>query len=330
MERILVLRGGALGDFIVTLPALAQLRERWPQARIELAGNASAGQLAASRGVVDVVHSQHEARWAGLHGDAPLPSGFAYWLSGFDLVVSYWPDPGGELARRFPLHAGQRFVSAAALPARAPAAAHYCEPLRGLGIEPREYFFRLAPLSPRPPRSSAAVGNVPPRTQRAETSDYIAIHPGSGSPRKNWPAENWRRLIAHLPPPVSLILGEAEIEPLGTRPPSVPVLAPGGGWADLPPRRAGERQPCMLINQPLETLVDHLSQCRLFLGHDSGISHLAAACGAQCVLLFGPTEPTLWAPPAPGVRVLRCGSNPASIPLDAVLHAVDEALAGQR
>ncbi|MGH7957364.1 MAG: glycosyltransferase family 9 protein, partial [Opitutaceae bacterium] len=129
MERILVLRGGALGDFIVTLPALALLRERWPRARIELAGNATAAQLALARGLIDAAHSQHEARWAGLFNDALLPPDFAAWLDGFELVLNYWPDPDGSIGRRFPTRAGQQFMPASALPARAPAAAHYCEPL---------------------------------------------------------------------------------------------------------------------------------------------------------------------------------------------------------
>jgi heptosyltransferase-3 len=46
----------------------------------------------------------------------------------------------------------------------------------------------------------------------------------------------------------------------------------------------------------------HLSA---FLGHDSGISHLAAACGVPSLLLFGPTDPAVWAPPQPWVRILR-------------------------
>src|SRR5688572_1698966 len=141
MERILVLRGGALGDFIVTLPALALLRERWPGARLELAGNATAAQLALSRGLIDAVHSQHEARWAGLFTDAPLSPKFADWLAGFDLVLCYWPDPDGTLRRRFPIHRHQRWIAASAMPVRAPAAAHYCEPLHQLGLDPREYFF---------------------------------------------------------------------------------------------------------------------------------------------------------------------------------------------
>jgi heptosyltransferase-2 len=318
MHKILVLRGGALGDFIVTLPALALLRERWPEARIELAGNAVAAQLALKRGLIDAVHPQHEARWAGLFGDAALSDEFAAWLGGFDLVINFWPDVDGELSRHFPRDASQRFLCAPAMPMQTPAAAHYCEPLRAIGIEAREYFHRLSPLA---------------HARSCERSGYIAIHPGSGSPRKNWPAENWRRLIAELHAPVSLILGEAEGNTFDVAP--ALVAAPEGAnkagvnLSRTGLSRADKRQPYVLQNQPLEKLVEHLTAARLFLGHDSGISHLAAACGVRCVLLFGPTEPTMWAPPAPNVRVLR--SEPlASFPVEDVRGAVEEALADQR
>ncbi len=46
----------------------------------------------------------------------------------------------------------------------------------------------------------------------------------------------------------------------------------------------------------------------VFLGHDSGISHLAAAVGTPALLLFGPTDPAIWAPENPQVRVLRSPS----------------------
>ena len=82
MRRILILRGGALGDFLVTLPALAALRSAYPAARIELAGNAPAAALAVSRGLLDAAHSQHESRWAALYDSAPLPPTFAAWLAG--------------------------------------------------------------------------------------------------------------------------------------------------------------------------------------------------------------------------------------------------------
>ncbi len=317
MEKILVLRGGALGDFIVTLPALALLRERWPNARIELIGNATAAQLAVHRGLLDAAHSQHEARWAGLYGDAPLPPELAAWLAEFDLVLSFWPDPDGELRRRFPARAGQHFLSGAAMPERNPAAAHYCEPLRALGLKPVSYFQALNPLNVNSGDEVAApsprFADESRRRRGGSVSDCrILIHPGSGSPRKNWPTENWRQLIRQLDWPVSLILGDAE----------------RSNWAEefSPPQQL-EVEPLHLVNAPLEELVDALSHCRLFLGHDSGISHLAAASGAKCVLLFGPTEPACWAPPAPNVRVLRNRSDLASLSVDVVRHAVEAALA---
>ena len=339
MDRILVLRGGALGDFIVTLPALALVRERWPRAHIELAGNAKAGQLALERGLIDAIHSQHDARWAGLFGDGPLATDFAAWLASFDLVLNFWPDDDGELSRRFPLRDRQQFISAPAMPQCAPAAAHYCEPLRKLGIIPRENFFRLTPLTSE--MMGVNAGMVPAPTQRATcngNSARIAIHPGSGSPRKNWPAESWQRLIEKLSAPVALILGEPELERFEVG----PALGAVPSHSSVP-RHADKRQPyfetsplresapsnvLQLINRPLEELVDHLSQCRLFLGHDSGISHLAAACGVRCVLLFGPTNPAVWAPPAPNVRVLR--SNLESLSVDAVWHVVAEELADRK
>ena len=181
MRKILVLRGGALGDFIVTLPALAALRQRWPTARIELAGNATAAQLALSRGLIDAAHSQHEARWSALFGADKLLTEFASWLTTFDLVINFWPDSDRAIARRFPLRVGQTFLSADALPQRTPAAAHYCEPLRALDIECSNFFFHLAE---RP---------------RGHVCSHIAIHSGSGSPKKNWPAGKMARM--HHPSP---------------------------------------------------------------------------------------------------------------------------------
>ena len=61
----------------------------------------------------------------------------------------------------------------------------------------------------------------------------------------------------------------------------------------------------VLKNLPLPELACVLQNCALFIGHDSGISHLAAAVGAPCLLLFGPTDPAIWAPQNPQVRVLR-------------------------
>ena len=74
-------------------------------------------------------------------------------------------------------------------------------------------------------------------------------------------------------------------------------------------------------------LAGRLQNCALFLGHDSGISHLAAAVGTSCLLLFGPTDPAIWAPANPEVRVLRAPSlTMAGIEVPTVLAALRELL----
>jgi ADP-heptose:LPS heptosyltransferase len=307
MQRILVLRGGALGDFLVTLPALGLLRRRWPTTRIELAGNAVAAALAVHRGVLDAVHSQHEARWLALFAGAPLPPPLADWLAGFDLIVNFWPDPEGELGRLFPLRPDQRYLSGDAHPTVGPAAAHYCRPLRELGLRPDRFDFALAPLEKSsggetnrlpPPASAVASG---PRPRR------IALHPGSGSAAKNWPIERWLALARWLRDErgadLLWVAGPAEMP---------------AAWAP--------RDDAAAVNLPLETLIDRLADCDAFLGHDSGVSHLAAALGLPGALWFGPTDPAVWAPPSPRIRVLQKGRSLAEISLADAQAIVSEIL----
>ncbi len=290
MRRILVLRGGALGDFLVTLPALAALRQRWPSAQIELIGNATAAGLACSRHLIDRVHSQHEARWSALYAAQPLSTELRDWLAAFDLVISYWPDPDGDLARHFPVHQAQRFLQWPALPTRSPAAAHYAAVLQPLALSVEATFCLIEPDRVTP---GAGRATLPIRTSRS-----IAIHPGSGSPRKNWPVSRWLEVIAAIADPIEVIVGAAEIETWNER-----LFAGTALEARL---RDGTLK--LATNLSLDEVVRVFGRCRFFLGHDSGISHLAAACGVPCLLLFGPTDPAMWAPPAPHVRVLQRGS----------------------
>jgi len=71
---------------------------------------------------------------------------------------------------------------------------------------------------------------------------------------------------------------------------------------------------------PLAILAAVLRQAVLYLGHDSGVTHLAAAArrGLPVVALFGPTDPAVWAPPRPGVHVLRRSLAAVDLPVDEV------------
>ncbi len=112
---------------------------------------------------------------------------------------------------------------------------------------------------------------------------FVAVHPGSGSPRKNWPADRFEALARELAQgaPWLLVHGPAEA---AQRPAEGAVAA---------------------LNLPLRVLARVLSAAGVYVGNDSGVSHLAAAAGAPTLVLFGPTDPALWAPVGPRVRVLR-------------------------
>jgi ADP-heptose:LPS heptosyltransferase len=60
----------------------------------------------------------------------------------------------------------------------------------------------------------------------------------------------------------------------------------------------------VLKNAELSTVAASISQARLYIGHDSGITHLAAALSIPTIACFGPTKPSRWAPLGNTVTVL--------------------------
>jgi len=127
----------------------------------------------------------------------------------------------------------------------------------------------------------------------ADSRPLIAIHPGSGSSKKNWPVQCWlelsRWLLDRRPQPLLLLIGgEADGETL-------PALMAG-----LPPASVRVAQ-----DLKLPQLAAVLEASTLFLGHDSGVSHIAAAVNTRCILLFGPTNPAVWAPAGEHVTPIR-------------------------
>ena len=92
-KTILVLRGGAIGDFVLTLPVLAALRGL---ARIEVLGYPAIASLAVAGGLADAVAALEAPRFAPFfvrNGD--LPEDAVRYLAGFDLIISYLHDPEG-------------------------------------------------------------------------------------------------------------------------------------------------------------------------------------------------------------------------------------------
>ena len=306
--RILVIRGGAIGDFILTLPAIGLLREAFPDARIELLGYRHIVELAVGRRYADASRSIEYGPLAGFFNPrSELDPELAAWFAEFHQVISYLFDPdeffAGNLRR-----AGVKnlILGNPKIGDHAHAAAQLAHPLQQLALYLDDPAARIFP---------SAADKAAATEWLAGTKDFIALHPGSGGgDRKNWPLDRWLDLASHLLAqnrPLLIVGGESDTAQLAALRARLPVGAV----------RFAE-------HLPLPLLAAVLARSSLFVGHDSGISHLAAAAGAPCILLFGPTDPAVWAPANPGVRVIASPDGRMDdIALDSVRAMADSVLA---
>jgi len=156
-------------------------------------------------------------------------------------------------------------------------------PERGAKIHAADFFLRQA----------GGEGLAVPRIEieAGGRGDFAVIHPFSGSARKNWPLERFRELAARLAMPVRWCAGPEE------------TLDGAERFDDL------------------YDLACWLGSARLYIGNDSGITHLAGAVGTPVVAIFGPTDPQVWAPRGERVAVVS-GASLDKIPVDEVAESI--------
>ena len=311
-KRVLVMRPGALGDVLVTLPLLAAMRERFDGARVELMARADVGRLLAGWGTVDAACSidRPEASALFMPEDA-VPERARRFFSQFDLAVSLWKDDDGRIVdalRRFvpdvyaieplpdpecPDHISRQLLDRAA----------------GTGLIETTPDAILPEIAV--PREDIAAAR---RLVGEAASPLVAIHPGSGSTAKNWPAERFAevaRTLRERGASVIIVEGPAD----------------AGAAALLREALRGETLPELRCVE-LPVLAGALSLCDCLVGNDSGVSHLAAAVGTPVVAVFGPSDPRHWRPMRPPSLVVRSATgNTADVEVADVLAAVKLATA---
>ena len=295
MDKILVMRGGAIGDFVLTLPVLAALKRCHPKARIDILGYPKIASLGVASGLAAQVRPVESPTLAGFFvADANLDPDWCKYFSQIDLFISYLHDPQKLLETNIKRASRGRYLCGPHRPDERfnlHATDVFLKPLETIGILDADPVPKLqVPISME--------GRLP-------DADWIALHPGSGSPQKNWPLERWIQLVENVfkttPSRVLLTGGEAESDRLKT----------------LGAYFSNERI-TPAINLPLTLLAQKMSQCKLFLGHDSGISHLAAALGIPGQVLWGPTNPNVWRPRSPKFEILFSESGLGGLSVDSV------------
>ncbi|HZM49123.1 MAG TPA: glycosyltransferase family 9 protein [Vicinamibacteria bacterium] len=260
--------------------AVAALRAAAHSVSLLAPSSAGAALRGHGRCEVDAVLPWESATFAGLLADGPTVSpALRDALAPFQGVIAYTTSadllrglhraaPSAQIVSRPPLpppggpHAAEWLATAVSTLGRSPGDPPLFVASDAEDAEARPWHERLGP-------------------------HFVAMHPGSGAPRKNWPAPRFAALAERLSggEPFLLLEGPADAEAAGP----AAGLESAVRARDLPPRVLGAL----------------LARAGLYVGNDSGVSHLAAAWGAPVLALFGPTDPAQWAPVGPRVRVLR-------------------------
>jgi ADP-heptose:LPS heptosyltransferase len=284
MKKALLVRFGGLGDLLVALPSIRLIRGKYPDARLTLACRGEYGALLQETGVVDEIIPEDSLRLLPLFSEAPTAETEGRErLGSFDLIMGWTHGQKGYFSKR------------------ARAAAARTGEIHFIHINPQEsgplnrFFFRKTAeiLGGGGALSIDEWAYLPTgRLQRALGSEGIVVgmkkkrgavvHPGSGSESKRWPLENFLRIIGRLGErgvAGALATGEAEER-----------MAAEIERAALPHNWSWVRRP------GLTALASLLSETSLYLGNDSGVTHLAAACGAEVVALFRREYASAWAP----------------------------------
>ncbi len=117
----------------------------------------------------------------------------------------------------------------------------------------------------------------------------VVIQPGGGAPDKCWNVENYLALVNELRSrntQVVFLLGPAEVERFSNE-----II-----------QSLTNATKC-LAELPLAEVIKILTCTDAFIGNDSGITHLAAAMGINTLVVFGPTNPDIYKPIGPHVKV---------------------------
>ncbi|MGA2977403.1 MAG: glycosyltransferase family 9 protein [Spirochaetia bacterium] len=281
----LVYHAGALGDFITTLPAIGAWRRLHPGEGTVLLGKPALALLA-----LPAFDQTWDAEGAELSALFSLPFAATQRLA--------------DLLRQFSsalLFAAPSSPIPSALAALGVKEIVRQDPLPSLPVPIVDYHLSLFPGLSFDAASSqprVAIPELEPDSVRAT----VSVHPGSGSALKNWPRERFSELCRRLSregESVAWITGPAEAD--GAAPQGVRE------WRGF----------------SLPVLAALLARSKVYIGNDSGVTHLAAAAGCPTIALFGASDPRVWAPRGSVVRVIISSSGDmAGISVDDVWGVV--------
>jgi heptosyltransferase-3 len=296
-RTIVMIHPGGLGDVLLAVPAMVRLRTRFPNHWLVLCAEDQVARLLVACRIVDAWTSVQGRNCADLFAGADSVTGqVRAWLENCDLAIVWMEDLDGKLNETL------RAVGAREVIARSPFSATI------LARHQRDRFLEAINEAPFDDAGDIPLtvteplfllGRVCLEAAGCSTGQSIVvIHPGSGSIHKCVAPEMLASVVVAVQ-----IYG------------ATPVLLEGPADQEQVDRLlqlCGD-PPIVLKGLDLLTVAGVLAQVPLFVGQDSGITHLAGLIGVHTVALFGPTDPDRWAPQGAHITVMQgvpclCGS----------------------
>ncbi len=293
VRSILVIHQGALGDFILALPALETLRKVFPRAELEIIGYLQILELVEQRFYAKGILSIERRGLSSFFvRGGPLDPSVSQLFGRFDLIVLFGKDEEGTFVDNLERVCYGPILHIRPFPSPGEKI-HLTDHLLG---QFARYGFPISVVYPRL-RLKASDQDWGREFWRSkgltmeEMSEAIILHPGSGSKKKVWPLERFLSLAETLQDRfqsrILVVLGPAE-----------------GSETERVFEGRASRSFIQVKGLSLLQLASVIKGCKAFIGNDSGISHLASALEIPTVALFGPTDSEVWSPRGKKVQVI--------------------------
>ncbi|MEK6591243.1 MAG: glycosyltransferase family 9 protein [Nitrospinota bacterium] len=276
VNRILIIRGGALGDFLLTLPTLNALRRSFPNVYIELMSHSSFLQLA--RRYINRGESiDKDGLWNFYIRDGELSTPLKNYFRNFDLIILFVSDEEGYFRENLTRSGVKNIIH------------HQPVPIDNNGHFSRYLMDSLLPLNLPANGYIPELSFIDEEIQFAEeffkfnnlSKKVLAIHPGSGSEKKNWMVERFAK--------VADMLSKRGFK-------TILISGPADGKTKERFLNLLDFTPLLAENLPFMKLAAIINKCSCYIGNDSGITHLSAITGITTIAIYGATDPAIWGP----------------------------------
>jgi ADP-heptose:LPS heptosyltransferase len=312
VQSVLVIHQGALGDFILALPALKTIRKAFPQAKSVIMGYPRILELVEKRFYAEEILSVDQKGMATFFvREGALDFNLSQFFKTFDVIVVFGKDGEGTVIRNLRRVCEGQVLHINSLPPwdeKVHLTDHLLKQFAPYGLAASESNPQL--YLKESDREWARGFWKNKGVTLEERSRVIVLHPGSGSRKKVWPLDRF------------LTLAHTLRDRLGSK--ILVVVGPAEGPEVQRVFEGMKPTPAILAKGlTLLQLASVMEGCWFFIGNDSGISHMATAVGLPTVVIFGPTDQRVWSPRGEKTFVVSRGVSCSPCPQERFFQCKD-------